>query len=145
MYSSARRCAALVVTLFASAACYHATIDTGAKPSDTVIEKGWAAGFVYGLVPPDVVETASKCPHGVAKVETQLSFLNQLVGFLTLEIYTPMSIKVTCAATNSADASRAKPDVSVAAADGAEAVNAAFRAAIDRSSEMHTPVFVEVR
>lgn len=41
--------------------------------------------------------TAARCPTGVAKVETQLSFVNMLVGFLTLSIYTPMDIRVTCA------------------------------------------------
>lgn len=30
-------------------------------------------------------------------VETQVSFLNQLVGALTFGIYTPMHITVTCA------------------------------------------------
>ena len=34
----------------------------------------------------------------MARVETKLSFLNQLVGSLTFGIYTPMEIKVTCAA-----------------------------------------------
>jgi hypothetical protein len=37
-------------------------------------------------------------PQRGAKVETQLSFVNQLVSFLTLGIYTPMQIEVTCAA-----------------------------------------------
>jgi hypothetical protein len=78
-------------------ACYHATIDTGLAPSNQVIEKPWASGWVYGLVPPDPVETMSKCPNGVSRVETQLSFANQLVDILTLGIYTPMEIKVTCA------------------------------------------------
>jgi len=49
------------------------------------------------LVPPSTVETQQKCPKGVSKVETQLSFPNMLVSFLTLSIYTPMDIKVTCA------------------------------------------------
>ena len=79
------------------AACYHATIETGAPPSTTVIDKPWASSWVYGLVPPATVSTAAQCVGGVSRVETQHTFLNQLVGFLTLGIYTPMSIKVTCA------------------------------------------------
>jgi hypothetical protein len=77
--------------------CYRATIDTGVKPSNVVIEKRWASGWIFGLVPPSTVETAAKCPSGVAKVETKLSFVNQLVSFVTLSIYTPMKIRVTCA------------------------------------------------
>lgn len=89
---------ASVVALLGLAACYHAVIDTGLPPSPTVIDKPWASGWIYGLVAPSPVETMAKCPSGVSKVETQLSFVNQLVNFLTLGIYTPMSIKVTCAA-----------------------------------------------
>jgi len=85
-----------------SGACYHATIETGLPPSAQVIEQGFASGWIYGLVPPKTVSTASKCPSGVAKVETELSFVNQLVSFLTLGIYTPMHIRVTCAAPSAA-------------------------------------------
>ncbi len=70
-------------------ACYHATVDTGLKPSAQVVEKSFAAGWIFGLVPPSTVATASQCSHGAAKIETQLSFVNQLVAFLTLDIFTP--------------------------------------------------------
>src|SRR5439155_1208035 len=85
------------VFAFETLACYHATVDTGLKPSAQVVEKSFAAGWIFGLVPPSTVATASQCSHGAAKIETQLSFVNQLVAFLTLDIFTPMSIKVTCA------------------------------------------------
>lgn len=87
-----------LLLLLLSAGCYHATVDTGMTPSPVTIEKAWASGWVYGLVPPSTVETMAKCTNGVAKVETQLSFANQLVNVLTIGIYTPMEIKVTCAA-----------------------------------------------
>ncbi|MGD0992897.1 MAG: hypothetical protein ABR998_10540 [Gemmatimonadales bacterium] len=79
------------------AGCYHAVVETGLTPSPVTIEKHWASGWIYGLVPPSTVETMQKCPSGVAKVETQLSFPNMLVGWITLDIYTPMDIVVTCA------------------------------------------------
>src|ERR1041384_1774606 len=81
-----------------SLGCYHATVETGAPASNEIVSKSFASGWIFGLVPPSTVATAAKCPNGVAKVETQLSFVNQLVSFLTLYIYTPMNIKVTCAA-----------------------------------------------
>ena len=90
-----------LVLLVGVAACYHATIETGLTPGPTKIEKKWAHGFLYGLVPPTAVETLGQCPNGVAKVETQLSFLNQLANFITLGIYTPMQITVTCATSSS--------------------------------------------
>jgi putative copper export protein len=85
-------------TLLACAGCYHATVETGAAPSTEVIHQTFASSWVYGLVPPKTVAAESRCPSGVSKVETQHSFVNQLVGFLTLGIYTPMEIEVTCAA-----------------------------------------------
>ena len=87
----------LLVGIVALLGCYHATIDTGVAPSNRVIEKKWASGWVFGLVPPSTVATAAQCPSGVARVETKLSFLNQVVSVLTLSIYTPMAIRVTCA------------------------------------------------
>ena len=86
-----------VASLIPLGACYHATVETGATPSTVVIDKSFASSWIYGLVPPETVSTASKCPNGPAKIETQHTFVNQLVGFLTLGIYTPMQIKVTCA------------------------------------------------
>lgn len=88
---------AILLAATSLGACYHATIETGATPSTTTIEKKWASSWLFGLVPPKTVETAAKCPSGVAKVETQLSFLNGLVSVLTFSIYTPMDIRVTCA------------------------------------------------
>jgi Bor protein len=91
----------VAVACVVSIGCYHATVETGAPPSPEVINKSFASGWILGLVPPSTVSTAAKCPNGAAKVETQLSFVNQLVSFLTLGIYTPMEIRVTCAAARS--------------------------------------------
>jgi hypothetical protein len=93
----ATRTALLVTLLIGAAGCFHATVETGATPSTQTVEKKWASGWIYGLVPPSTVSTAEKCPNGVAKVETQQSFVNQLVGLLTFGIYTPMDIRATCA------------------------------------------------
>jgi hypothetical protein len=137
--------ASTALVILASTGCYHATIETGATPSTETISKQWAAGWVLGLVPPSTVETAAKCPHGVAKVETQLSFLNQLVSWLTIYIYTPMTIEVTCAAPKTADASAPPADLTVSRADGANAVSSTFAAAAKRSAETHRAVTVEVQ
>ena len=92
-----RRVLLLLALLLLPSACYHATVSTGLRPSTVKIEKKWASGWIYGLVPPSTVETMERCPAGVAQVETQLSFANQLVNFFTFGIYTPMEIVVTCA------------------------------------------------
>ena len=88
------------VAVLAATGCYHTTIETGLPAGPQTVSVPWAHSFIYGLVPPATVETAKKCPNGVAKVETQMSFLNGLVGGITGGIYTPLQIDVTCASSN---------------------------------------------
>jgi hypothetical protein len=97
--------------LLTLSACYHATIETGLTPSTQTIEDKWADSWIAGLVPPATVETMERCPAGVARVETQQGFLNQVVGFFTLGIYTPMEIVVTCADDRGASLVTSKEDV----------------------------------
>jgi Bor protein len=92
------KCGSIVMVALALVGCYHATVETGLPAGNQTIENDWATSFIYGLVPPATVSTASQCRSGVARVETQHSFLNSLVGGLTFGIFTPMTIKVTCAA-----------------------------------------------
>ena len=77
--------------------CYRVTVVTGAPPAAQTIDQQWQNSFVYGLVPPPVVQTAPQCQQGVARVQTERSFLNGLVGGLTFGIYTPMHTTVACA------------------------------------------------
>ncbi len=123
-----RQIAPLVAAGAFLGACYHATIETGLAPSNQVLEQSFASSWIYGLVPPKTVQTAERCPNGVAKVETQHTFVNQLVGFLTLGIYTPMHIRVTCAQAGGA-ATGAMLTIP-ARADGEE-VRAAFGGAAE--------------
>jgi Bor protein len=132
------RSSMLLVGLALLLGCYHATIETGAKPSTLTIEQHWASGWVFGLVPPKTVETAAKCPSGVAKVETRLSFLNQLVSFLTLSIYTPMEIVVTCAEE------MGSTSMTIPASTSSEGWQAAFSRAAERAVDSGDPVYVGV-
>jgi len=79
------------------AGCYHVTVVTSAAPPGTHVNREWQNSFVYGLVPPPELDTKALCAQNIAAVETERSFLNGLVGALTLSIYTPMHTKVTCA------------------------------------------------
>jgi hypothetical protein len=85
--------AALVVVC---SGCYHVTVITGAPAGPTVIDKQWQNSFIFGLVPPPELDVKAQCTQGVAKVETERSFLNGLVGAI-YDIYTPIHTTVTCA------------------------------------------------
>jgi len=131
------RRAAAVVAAFLLTGCFHAVIQTGRPESSDVITIKWANSFVYGLVPPPVVETAARCTNGVAKVETQQSFLNILAHIVTFGIYTPMQIDVTCAARGTASAD---PVIKVEQGMTAEQ---ALNAAVGLSVEKDSPVYVQ--
>lgn len=122
--------------------CYHATINTGLTPSSQTIEKSFASGWIYGLIPPSTVETQMQCPHGAAKVETQLSFVNMLVGFLTLDIYTPMNIKVTCAAAGKTGLLPTGPTIDVGVNATPEQLRDAIARAAIISARLGEPVFI---
>ncbi len=69
---------------------------TGREASNTVVEKKWAPAYLYGLVPARV-DVSDECTNGIATAERKMSFLNMLVSGLTLSIYSPQSVTVTCA------------------------------------------------
>lgn len=82
--------------------CYHAVIETASPAGSQTIDIPWAHSFLYGLVPPNVVDSAAQCPSGAAQVVTEHSFVNGLAMLITAGIYTPMHITVTCASGSAA-------------------------------------------
>ena len=133
------RLSTLFVIVLGVTGCYHATVETGLPPSNRKLEKHWASSWIAGLVPPSTVETAERCPNGVAKVETKLSFLNQVVAAVTLGIYTPMYIEVTCAEGGIADA---EPDLSVETDATAEEKHRVLQQAAGLAAAEGRPVVV---
>lgn len=131
----------LFFALFLSG-CYHAQVTTGLEPSSQVHEESFANGWVYGLVPPSTVRAQEQCNSGVARVETKLSFLNMLVGNLTLGIYTPMHIKVTCATSSASVIHENTNTIKLNRADSEEEFQKAFMDAADKAVEMKSPVYV---
>lgn len=135
------RITAIAAIAVIASGCYHATINTGRTPSGQQVERPWAHSFIYGLVSPSTVETAAQCPNGVARVETQHSFLNMLVGAITFGIYTPMDIRVQCAASGGGDDAEA-PALSLPESASMEQLHEALASAAETSARTGTPVFV---
>ncbi len=89
-------CAAVVVT----SGCYHITVVTGVPESSTRIDEPFQMSFVFGLVPPPEIQADREgCTSGVAKVHVWHSFVNLLIGGISGNIVTPISLTVTCAAS----------------------------------------------
>src|SRR5579872_1537009 len=78
--------------------CWHSIITTDLPPSTEVYHEGFKPAFVYGLVPAQL--DASKYCGGRrwARIETQQTPVDWLVSAVTWGIFTPMDIRVTCAA-----------------------------------------------
>lgn len=136
-----------LAALTTTTACFHAVVETGRAPSATVVQKPWVNTFVFGLVAAPEIDVTAQCPRGVAKVETQQTFVNGLVGLLTLGIYTPQSATITCAAgAGVAVTPELRPEgrpVITVADDATQAQrSAAFAEAARESARTGQPVFV---
>lgn len=116
-----RKQLALFAAVLTVAGCYRVTVLHGTQPppsAATVVEYPWQHSWVFGLVPPPEINVGERCPTGVSKVETRVSFLNGLasvlvgvaadalvrssndsiyVGGVAASIWQPMSAKITCA------------------------------------------------
>ena len=77
--------------------CFQQVVQTGRPAGATVIQKKWVPTYIFGLVEAKPIDVRAECPQGVAVVRTGMSFLNGLVGGLTLGIFTPQELTVTCA------------------------------------------------
>lgn len=137
---------AVLLTTGLTVGCYHAVIETGRPPSPQTIRIEWAHSFIAGLVPPNVVNAAKKCPSGVARVETEHSFLNMVANVVTGGIYSPMTIIVTCAAGSSSssdgEATAATPEVRVPAGASVEQSRDALSRAAGLARSSGRPVLV---
>ncbi|MDF1504833.1 hypothetical protein [Roseisolibacter sp. H3M3-2] len=133
------RLAALALAAVASTGCYHAVVETGRPAGSTVVSRPWTPTFVFGLVAAPEINVAAQCPRGIAKVETQMSFVNGLASFVTLGIYTPRTVTVTCAGGTAALPGRT---IEVATQDLA-ARAAALTDAARESERSGEPVFVQ--
>src|SRR5687767_5988245 len=130
----------LLTALFATTAsgCYHQIVETGRTPGPTVVTRT-ANTWAWGLVAAEEIDVRTLCPNGVAIVETQQSLINGVLGALTLGIYTPQTVTVTCAA-GGGDAFG--PQIEVPEAATPEQVAAAFDSAVSQSMKRQGPVVI---
>lgn len=94
------------------AGCYQARITTDKSPGDRVVQEQWAPSYLNGLVPA-TIDVSDECPNGIASAERNIPFANGLVSTLTLGIYLPQNVTVTCAAGGSMSSARPPSEASV--------------------------------
>ncbi len=128
----------LALATVASTGCYHAVVETGRPAGGTIVSRPWTPTFLWGLVAAPEINVAAQCPRGIARVDTELSFVNALATIVTFGIYSPRSVTVTCA---SGSASLNGRVIEVAGTD-INARLAAMNAATEASVRTGEPVFV---
>lgn len=108
--------------LLSASGCYKATFYKNASVTKGEQHEEWTDFFVFGTVGTERIDVKKFCPTGdVAVVRTGGNVGTGLVGALTIGIYTPRKVYVTCAANGpSPSARRLELDLS----RGGEPVNA---------------------
>jgi hypothetical protein len=90
--------AALLAVVLATG-CYKATFIRDPGVQRGVERDAWEDFFIFGLVNEQTVDVRQFCPDGrVAQVQTGGNFATGIVSILTIGIYTPRKVYVTCAA-----------------------------------------------
>jgi hypothetical protein len=134
-----KRWSSLALVAFLGTGCFHQIVQTGQAAGPTVIDKQWVPGWIFGLVAYDEVDVRKECPMGVATIETEQSFVNGLAALVTIGIYTPQHVRITCA-SRSASLPAGMRELTIPVGATKEAELAIVRQAIEESAETHAPV-----
>ena len=78
--------------------CAQQTFTVQNKPAAVAPKKSPICFFVLWVGRKKTVDAAKICggAENVVKTETQQTFVNGLLGFITLDIYTPLEARVYC-------------------------------------------------
>jgi len=94
---------ALALTLLGTSACYRATFYRDPSVTRAAEHEQWTDFFIFGLVGSEDFDVHQFCPSGdVAVVQTGGNFGTGIVSVLTIGIYTPRKVYVTCAQATAA-------------------------------------------
>jgi len=134
-----KRWSSLALVAFLGTGCFHQIVNTGLAAGPTVVDKPWDPGWLWGLIANDEVDVRRECPMGVATVVTEMSFVNGLAAIVTIGIFTPQHVTVTCA-SRSASLPAGIRELTIPVGASKEAELAIVRQAIRESAETHAPV-----
>lgn len=107
--------ATMLVTVgaVATSGCFHTEIETGLAPGAVGYSEQWEDAWLIGAVPAQVDATQA-CEGPWSMVRTRQSLLNGIVTVLTIGIYAPHEVEVTCARapsdTGAADSAGDQPE-----------------------------------
>ena len=85
--------------MVAALGCYKATFANPSISPGPRVER-WTHFYLYGLVGHEEIDVRLLCPGEVAAIRTGGNVATEIVTALTLGIYAPRKIIVTCAGAN---------------------------------------------
>jgi len=91
----------LAAIALGASGCYSTTIKNGKPVGEAPLEgdQRWHHGFVGGTSEASGPYKLSQiCPEGWAEIQTETSFSNGLLDVVTLGLYNPQTVAVTCVA-----------------------------------------------
>ncbi|HTA74158.1 MAG TPA: hypothetical protein VK733_07790 [Gemmatimonadaceae bacterium] len=130
-----RRAIALLLSVISITSAARAQ-DSTSMSARVTAAKQWATTFVYGVVPAAVAQAAAQCQDGLAKVRRGQTPANTLVSIVTIGMFNPITILVTCALPSE------KPAIDVPADATLDERRNALADAVDESLKTHRPVVV---
>ncbi len=89
---------ALLACLVTTSGCFHTrVVNRDSIPGESHEQKGRI--FLWGLASSSSahVAVAEKCPDGLARAESLRTFGDGLLAVVTLGLYTPVTLRYTCA------------------------------------------------
>ncbi len=122
------RRALAVLSLVTAVTFQSAAAQTSAKP--------WMTTFIYGVVPSAVASAAAQCRDGLATVSRGETPASVLASILTLGMFSPITIAVTCATP------RARAPLTGPVAVTIDGLRNALANAADATLKSHRPVLV---
>lgn len=99
MHKTKRGALCALLGALALSGCYKATFIRDPEAIRGVEHDEWVSYFIFGIVGEETRDVHQYCPDGrVAQVQTGANFGTGIVSLLTIGIYAPRKIYVTCAA-----------------------------------------------
>ncbi len=88
----------VALSLLGLSGCYKVTIRPTAAPVPDVAPQFSETQdfFVFGLIGEKHIDVGAVCRGEPVQMQTKHTFLNQLIGLLTIGIYTPATANIWC-------------------------------------------------
>jgi hypothetical protein len=134
-----KRWASAALLALCTTGCFHQVVNTGRTPGTTVVDKPWVSTWLWGLVAAQPIDARQQCPSGVAAITTEQSFVNGLVALVTVGIYTPQHVTITCASGGTASLPRGAKEFQIPSNASAEQRTTIMNQAVESAVETGAP------